>query len=75
MYAVDYDVYHHSQFILLGVQSIVCKGELILIDITWRFTYRIGIFVAMYCSVPPFRKANFCGVPSRATVKAGCAMG
>jgi hypothetical protein len=31
--------------------------------------------VATYCFVPPFRKAIFCGVPSRAIVKAGGAVG
>jgi hypothetical protein len=33
------------------------------------------MFVATYCFVPPFRKAKFCGVPSRAIVKVGCAVG
>jgi hypothetical protein len=34
-----------------------------------------AFFMATYCFVPPFHKAKFCGVPSRATVKLGCAVG
>jgi hypothetical protein len=29
----------------------------------------------MYCFVPPFRNAKFCGVLSRAIAKVGCAVG
>jgi hypothetical protein len=32
-------------------------------------------FVATYCLVPLSHKAKFCGVPSRAIVNVGCAMG
>jgi hypothetical protein len=31
--------------------------------------------VAMYRLVPPLYKKKFCGVPSRAIVKVGCAVG
>jgi hypothetical protein len=34
-----------------------------------------AFFVATYCFVPPLRKAKFCGVPSRTTIKVGCAVG
>jgi hypothetical protein len=32
-------------------------------------------FMAMYSFVPPFREANFCGVPSCVFDKLGCAAG
>jgi hypothetical protein len=31
--------------------------------------------MTLYCFVPPFRKAKFCGVPSRAIVKVGIVVG
>jgi hypothetical protein len=36
---------------------------------------RPAFSVAMYCFVPSLRNAEFCGVPSRATVTLGSAMG
>jgi hypothetical protein len=39
------------------------------------YEYRIHIFVATYCFVPSFRKAEFCGVPWRDIVKVGYAVG
>jgi hypothetical protein len=34
-----------------------------------------AFFVALYCFLPPFQKAIFCGVSSRAIVKVGCVIG
>lgn len=33
------------------------------------------VFVTIYCFVPPFQKAKFCGVPSGGVVEVGCAVG
>jgi hypothetical protein len=78
MYAVCYEVYHHPPFLRIGLHSIGCKCKLInfMYDVI-NFNqynlrgYSICNFVATYCFVSPFRKAKFCGVPSRAI---GCAV-
>jgi hypothetical protein len=33
------------------------------------------MFVATHCFIPPFRKANFCGVSPGDIVKVGCVVG
>lgn len=42
---------------------------------TSGFTYRLHIFVTMYCFVPLFCKTKFCSVPSQAIVEVKCAVG
>jgi hypothetical protein len=75
MYAVGYEVYHHPQFSLTGLHNTVCKCNLINFNQYNLRAYRPAFFVTMYCFVLPFCKAKFCGVPSEAIVKVGCAVG
>jgi hypothetical protein len=67
-YAVGYEMYHHPQFLLIGLHSIGSKGKLINFDTyNLRFTYRLHIF----CGHILFCKAKFCDVPSQDIVKIG----
>jgi hypothetical protein len=77
MYAVGYEVYQHPQFSLTGLHNTGCKCKLInFYSIHIKNLYiRSEIFVATYCFVLPFLKEKFCGVPSGASVKVGCAVG
>jgi hypothetical protein len=76
VYAVRYEVYHHPPFELIGLHRIWCKCQFINFN-QYNTNLHIGFafFVATYCFVTPFRKAKFCGVPSRAIVKVWCAVG
>jgi hypothetical protein len=75
MYAVGYEVYHHPLFLLIGLHSVGCKRTLINFN-PYNFNIHIqGPYLyghVLFCT--PFHKAKFCGVPSRATVKVGCAV-
>jgi hypothetical protein len=51
------------------------KGKSKLINFKLYNLKVYTFFVATYCFVPSFRKAKSCGVPSRAIVKVGCAVG
>jgi hypothetical protein len=76
MYAVGYEVNHHPPFSVRRLHITGCKCKLINFN---QYNLRVCIyaffFVATYSFVPPFRKAKFRGVPSRAMVKFGCAVG
>jgi len=69
-YAVCYEVYHHPPFLLIRLYSTGSKCKLNNFNqYNFRVYIRIRMFVAMYYFVPPFRKVNFCGVPSINIVK------
>jgi hypothetical protein len=57
-----------SPIVTTGLHSIGYKYKLINFN-------QCSLRVYTYCFASPFRKAKFCGVPSRANVKVGCAVG
>jgi hypothetical protein len=75
MYAANYTVYHHPPVLPPELNSVECKCKLINFNqYNLRVRIEICTFVSTHCFVPTFRKAKFCGVPSQAIVKVGCAV-
>jgi hypothetical protein len=64
-----------SSILIAGLNSIVHKSKLINFN---QYNLMIYIYDPHFCGnvffCTPFRKAKLCGVPSRAIVKAGCAV-
>jgi hypothetical protein len=65
---------HHPQFLLVGLHSFVCKRKLNNFNQYNLKDLHTSAFLWAHCFVPLFRKATFCGVPSRA-VQIVCAAG
>jgi hypothetical protein len=69
-------VYNHPQFLLIGLHAIGCKRKLFNFN---QCNLKIYISDQHFCAhvsfCNTFRKVKFCGVPSGAIVKVGCAAG